>query len=363
MSDNQIIFDSTIPLGSSSSRLIIGNGCRHRLADVVAERCRRFVIISDQNVKEALGGSLFPEAPWLVVPAGEASKEIGQAGRLWSEMVSLGLDRSSAVVAVGGGVVGDLAGFVASTFMRGVPFYSLPTSLLAMVDASVGGKVGIDLPEGKNLVGQFYPADTVAVDPEVLSTLPASEWSAGMAEVIKHAILSGPELWDTVSEFGPADGKEPERLSKLVGEAVQVKVRVVREDPYERTGLRATLNLGHSYGHAIEWCSEFRMGHGQAVALGLLAGLRLSRAMGLLEHDFEADLLGVLKRWQLPTQVPLDDCYRWESLSAALGRDKKNKDGNWCFILPRKIGQVETVVGPPRELVREAFESLKGVPA
>ena len=357
------MYDSTVPLGAASSRLLIGNGCRSHWAEAVTEQNRRYVVISDHNVKHAWGDTLFPDADWLVVPAGEASKEIGQATRLWSELVTLGLDRKSVVVAVGGGVVGDLAGFVASTFMRGVPFYSLPTSLLAMVDASVGGKVGIDLPEGKNLVGQFYPAHTVAVDPEVLATLPASQWSAGMAEVIKHAILSGPELWDKVAAFAPSDKTDPERLAELVSEAVQVKVRVVKEDPYERTGLRATLNLGHSYGHAIEWCSEFQMDHGQAVALGLLAGLRLSRAMGLLEQNFESELLDVLKVWQLPTQTPDDPRYRWESVAAALGRDKKNKDGKWCFVLPAAIGRVKTVWDPPKELVKEAFESLKGVPA
>jgi 3-dehydroquinate synthase len=275
-------------------------------------------------------------------------------------LISLNFDRRSAVVAVGGGVVGDLGGFVASTFLRGVPFYSVPTSLLAMVDASVGGKVGIDLPEGKNLVGQFYPARVVAVDPELLSTLPLREWSGGMAEVIKHGILSGPELWSLVTGFGPENRGEKERLNHLITEAVGVKVGVVSQDPYERTGLRATLNLGHSYGHAIEWCSGYGLGHGEAVGLGLLAGVRLSKAMGLLQQDFEPELVDVLKRWRLPTVLPSDDRYTWEALSLALSRDKKNKDGRWCFILPVKVGRVETVEDAPKSMVRDVFLSLKG---
>jgi 3-dehydroquinate synthase len=338
----------------------VGNGCRTLFSEMVHEEVNRFVVLSDENVKEAHGRHLFGESSWLTVPAGEASKDIAQATHLWSELIRLELDRSSAVVAVGGGVVGDLGGFVASTFLRGVPFYSVPTSLLAMVDASVGGKVGIDLPEGKNLVGQFYPARVVAVDPELLSTLPMSEWSSGMAEVIKHGILSGPELWSQISDFGPENRSDLDRLNHLVTEAVQVKVNVVTQDPYEKTGLRATLNLGHSYGHAIEWCSGYGLSHGAAVGLGLLAGVRLSKAMGILEQDFESELVSVLQKWQLPTTLPPDERYSWEGLTAALGRDKKNKDGRWCFVLPTSMGQVKTVLGPPRSAVQDAFLSLKG---
>ena len=134
----------------------------------------------------------------------------------------------------------------------------------------------------------------------------------------------------------------------------------VNQDPYERTGLRATLNLGHSYGHAIEWCSGYGLGHGEAVGLGLLAGVRLSKALGLLEQDFESELVAVLRKWQLPTVLPPDDRYSWEPMTAALERDKKNKDGRWCFILPVGVGRVKTVIDPPRSAVQDAFQSLKG---
>jgi len=275
-------------------------------------------------------------------------------------MLALGMDRRSALVAVGGGVVGDLAGFAAATYLRGVPFYSIPTSLLAMVDASVGGKVGIDLPQGKNLVGQFYPAKIVAVDPALLATLPEAEWSSGMAEVIKHGILSGGDFWSQLLSFHPADRSQDKKLEALVTAAVRVKVGVVQDDPFEKTGLRATLNLGHSYGHAIEWCSDYGMSHGQAVALGLLAGVRLSRLLGILQEDFEPELSALLERWGLSGTLPDSDDgrYSWERISLALGRDKKNKDGQWCFVLPQALGRVQLVYGPDRAAVERAFSSL-----
>lgn len=347
-----------VSLGQASSELLIASGCRQRLAQRLEGK--RAVVISDRHLQDAWGASLFTDLPWLVVPPGEESKSVERVSSLWSQMVRLGLDRQSVVVALGGGVVGDLAGFVAATYLRGVAFYSLPTSLLAMVDASVGGKVGIDLPEGKNLAGQFYPAHTVAVDPELLDTLPAKEFSQGMAEVIKHAILQGEPLWSLVRSFQPTHANDPEALCRLVTEAVLVKVEVVRQDPYEKTGLRAQLNLGHTYGHAIEWCADYSLGHGEAVALGLIADLRLSRALGTLEVDFEKDMLELLERWSLPTTLPTPlERFDWDRVAAALGRDKKNKDGQWCFVLPVRPGKVLTVNGPSVDLVRHAFSSLR----
>jgi 3-dehydroquinate synthetase len=230
-----------------------------------------------------------------------------------------------------------------------------------MVDASVGGKVGIDLPEGKNLVGQFYPARIVAVDPRFLSTLPAPEWAAGMAEVIKHGVLEGEPFWSQLCSFRPNHRSDPRLLEELLIQAVMVKVRVVREDPYERTGLRATLNLGHSFGHAVEWCAQFKMSHGEAVALGLLAGLRLSRALNILKDDFEGELMELLQRWELPTVLPRLEgvSWDWELFTRALGRDKKNKNGQWNFILPVRIGEVTSVTAPPAHLVRAAYQSLQ----
>lgn len=355
---------SIVPLGLSESELLLGLGSSQTLAEEIGAAYPQVMVVSDDNVRRALHGKLFSGFPWATIPPGEGSKSLEQLHLLWSSMLTHGLDRRGAVVAVGGGVVADLAGFAASTYMRGVDFYSIPTSLLAMVDASVGGKVGIDLPEGKNLVGQFYPAKKVAVDPDLLGTLPESEWSAGMAEVIKHAILQGEPLWSHLRGFERAQRRQGDLLEDLLTRAVEVKVRVVTEDPYEKTGLRATLNLGHTYGHAIEWCSDFALSHGACVALGLVAGLRLSKLLGLLQQDFEPELLSLLDTWGLPSSLQraaLDAEYRWDRMCQALNRDKKNKDGRWCFILPVRVGEVTTVWGPDAQMVEEAFLSLGGV--
>ncbi len=265
-------------------------------------------------------------------------------------------------------MVTDLAGFVAATYLRGLPFYSLPTSLLAMVDASVGGKVGIDLPEGKNLVGQFYPARAVAIDPELLDTLPDTEWASGMAEVIKHGVLQGSPLWENLLELDRQAVTDHTVREKLLAEAVEVKLRVVVEDPYERTGQRAALNLGHTFGHALEWASSYALRHGEAVGLGMLAAVRLSRSLGLLKVDFEDELTELLRRWSLPTVLPepLSEMWSWEGLKTAFDRDKKASSGAWRFVLPISPGQVELVTSPDQALVRQAVESLKvnsiGVP-
>lgn len=348
-----------VNLGPANSELRLFCGSSSELADELSAEYTNLVIVSDETVHSLLSPRLFEGATWVTVPAGESSKSVDALQSLWSKFLDAKLDRRGAVVAVGGGVVGDLAGFAASTYMRGVAFYSVPTSLLSMVDASVGGKVGIDLPQGKNLVGQFFPARRVAVDPELLGTLPESEWSSGMAEVIKHAVLKGEPLWGVLQEFEPEHRSQKSRLEELLRLAVEVKVDVVEEDPFEKTGLRATLNLGHTYGHAIEWCSGFRVGHGEAVGLGMLAGLRLSRALGLLEQDFESDLVGLLQRWNLPLSLSTRTSdYSWERMRGALSLDKKNKDGEWCFILASGLGRVNTVLGPPEDEVRAAFRTL-----
>lgn len=348
-------------LGRATTDLLVGAGCRHTLVERAQASAKSVIVISDHQVRAALDKKIFADSPWLTIQAGEASKTVESAAKLWSRLAQLKADRDTLLVAVGGGVVGDLAGFVAATYMRGVSFFSVPTSLLAMVDASVGGKVGIDLPEGKNLAGSFYPAQVVAVDPELLSTLPGTEWASGMAEVIKHAILSGEGLWETVQSFSWEKAEQIEVLEHLVHSAVMLKVDVVQKDPYERTGQRATLNLGHTYGHALEWCSDYSVRHGEAVGLGLLAGLRLSRLLGILETDFEEELISCLKRWSLPCTLPEPEAehWAWNRMTTALARDKKNRDGQWSFVLPRGLGSVKRVAGPDPELVRQAFETLK----
>src|SRR5690606_21353804 len=183
---------------------------------------------------------------------------------IYDHLLDTGLDRRSPVIALGGGVIGDMTGFAAATYLRGVPFVQIPTSLLSMVDASVGGKTGVDLPQGKNLVGAFKQPHLVVMDPDVLASLPPVEFRAGLAEVIKHGIIGDPDLFVALGEHGPTS------MTQLLADAVRVKVRIVEEDPFEQ-GVRARLNLGHTFGHAIEIVSEFDVRHGEGVALGLVA--------------------------------------------------------------------------------------------
>ncbi len=324
-------------------------------------------VISDQRVAEAWRSRLWPRAHWIEVPPGETSKSIERLAEVWSGLVQAGCHRRSPLVAVGGGVITDLAGFAAATYLRGVPLYSLPCSLLAMVDASVGGKVGIDLPEGKNLAGAFYPARIVALDPELLSTLALEQWAEGMAEAIKHGVLAGGDLWSRLQDPGLRPPPAGESLTKealeLLARVVEVKLEVVAQDPVETEGVRELLNLGHTFGHALEWCTAYGLSHGRAVALGLLASVRLARGLGLLRVDFEGELTALLRSAGLPTQLPAEHARQCslERLSAALDRDKKARPGHWRFIVPRAPGQVEAMAlqGPDQlGAVREAFASL-----
>ena len=269
----------------------------------------------------------------IEIPSGEVHKTVNTVGRLWAEMLAAGLERGSTVVALGGGVVGDLAGFAAATYMRGVRWVVVPTSLLAMVDASLGGKTGADLPEGKNLVGAFHPPDLVLTDPEVLQTLPEVELRNGMAEVVKHAILADPELFKLCGQGLQGVG---DRWAWLVRRAVAVKVAVIREDPYER-GRRASLNLGHTLGHAIELASDFRIRHGEAVSIGTVAAARLARQMEIAETGLVEEIVQVLEAWGLPVEIPhgLDP----QRIIEGARRDKKRAGGVARFVLPVRIGE------------------------
>lgn len=311
----------------------------------------RAVVITDGNVAAAQRRRLGVEADWLVVEPGEASKNLEQVSDLYRELIRLGVDRKTTVVALGGGVVGDLAGFVAATFLRGLPFIQVPTSLLAMVDSSIGGKVGVDFGGGKNLVGAFYAPQAILADLDCLETLPEIEFENGMAEVIKHAFLDGgPRLAELEGLTRPAPDLE------FVFQSAGVKMEVVGRDPKEG-GLRALLNFGHTLGHAIEAVSNFELAHGRAVALGMLAAVRLSRDRGLLRQDFEGRLVDLLTRWGLPTVLELE--LEAGEVMTRLKLDKKNRDGRVTFVLPRAPGDFEVVPGVEEAEALEVLNSLK----
>jgi shikimate kinase/3-dehydroquinate synthase len=288
------------------------------------------------------------EARVYEVPDGEEHKTLATAGELYSRFAADKLSRGEPVIALGGGVVGDLAGFVAATWLRGVPFVQIPTSLLAMVDASVGGKVAVDLPEGKNLVGAFKQPGLVLMDPALLRTLPSAEFRAGLAEVLKAALIGDAALFEQIAGSGPGT------LTSLIADAVRVKVRVVERDPFE-AGERAWLNLGHTFGHALELVSAFRLRHGEAVALGLIAAVEMSFALGYCDRALPVRVRRMMERLGLPASYPFDPA---EALSA-MGTDKKRRGRALRFVLLKRIGEVTVVEGVPTPAVEEALNAIR----
>ena len=292
-------------------------------------------IYAEQTVKsiEAAGY----DAHVLTFPAGEGSKNIDTVMSFWRQLLKAGMDRKSTVVALGGGVTGDLAGFAAATFMRGILWVDVPTTLLAMADSSLGGKTGFDLAEGKNLIGSFHSPKLVLADPTLLKTLPDAELIAGMAEVIKHGIISDPELFYSC-QYG-LDWIE-DHLDDVVKRAMSVKIRFVEEDPYEK-GLRAVLNLGHTVGHAVELASHFRLRHGEAVAIGMVAEAKLAERLTMAQKGLSRSITEALLAIHLPTEVPKE--LAQEELLRAMRVDKKKNAKAIRFALPVEIGRVELV--------------------
>ncbi|MFN2170296.1 MAG: 3-dehydroquinate synthase [Candidatus Promineifilaceae bacterium] len=297
-------------------------------------------VITDSNV-----GPLYAEeipADLLVtIPAGEPHKTLETVNQIYSQLLTAGLDRQGTIVALGGGVVGDVAGFVAATYMRGVDFVQVPTSLLAMVDASVGGKTGVDLPEGKNLVGAFKQPQAVLIDLATLSTLPESEFASGMAEVIKSGLIADPQLFELVekkvNQLNNGARADLAWLAEIVYGSVEVKRVIVEEDPYEK-GRRAVLNLGHTFGHAVEQVSEYSIRHGEGVAMGLVAAAHLSAALGFCPVELETRISEVLTSAALPVRIPAE--FKTEDIYLAMASDKKKAAGQLRFILLREVGDV-----------------------
>ena len=308
-----------------------------------ARGLKNSIIITDENVAfhaEKVMASLHKlsfKPNMLTIPAGETFKNLNTVSFLWKTFLENGLDRKSTVIALGGGVIGDMAGFAAATYMRGIHWVGIPTTLLSMVDASLGGKTGIDLPEGKNLVGCFYPPKLVLADPQLLKTLPKRELISGLAEVIKHGIISDPELFNLC-----ASGLDcvKENLEEIVNRAMAVKIKIIEEDPYEK-GFRAALNLGHTVGHAVELVSRFQLSHGEAVAIGLVTEARYAERIGKAKKGLADEIAHVLSTVGLPVQIPNE--LSSEEIVRAMKVDKKKNAQVIRFALPVQIGKVELV--------------------
>ncbi len=337
----------------------VGPGLLAELPGLVPHE--RVALVSDANVAPLYAGAVVEafestgrEVALLTVPAGETSKSVAQYAGLLERLAEARFPRGGAIVALGGGVVGDLAGFVAATYMRGVALFQAPTSLLAMVDASVGGKTGLDLPQGKNLVGAFWQPEAVIADVNTLSTLPPREFRQGSVELVKHGLLAEPELLRTFSS-GWSQELPPARLVEAVERSVAVKARVVEADERE-AGARAHLNLGHTLAHALEAASRHRLAHGDAVAYGLVYAALLARRRGFADLT---PLLFELFTWVAPGPLP---AVGFDELYAFMARDKKAAGGALRFVLLEDVGRPVVVDDlTTQELERAWRELLKVV--
>jgi 3-dehydroquinate synthase len=291
------------------------------------------------------------------LPAGESFKNLEQIGRIYDTLIGGKIDRQGIVIALGGGVVGDMTGFAAATVLRGVPFVQVPTTLLSMVDASVGGKTGIDHPLGKNLIGAFHQPIAVLIDPETLKTLPERELRSGLAECIKHDIIRDAEHFSQLANsIERALNLDMTYLADLVAHNVAIKARVVEVDPFEKAE-RAHLNYGHTFGHAIETISNFSYTHGESIALGMVAAARTAQRLNLLDAGSVDSITATLAKAGLPTgQLKVDPAAVVESMIY----DKKVRSGNIRLVLPDRIGHVVIRDDVPPPLMLEAVQSLRG---
>lgn len=335
----------TVPVALQDSpyEILTGEGLLGQVGELAAKVIKpcRSVVITDDRVgplhAERLLTSLREagfEAHLLSVPAGEASKSMEVAAGLCDRLIELGLDRKSAVFALGGGVIGDLAGFVASIHYRGIPVIQIPTTVVAQVDSSVGGKTGVNSPLGKNLIGTFHQPRLVVADTSLLATLPERIFREGLAEVIKHAVIADAAM---LGELPPKDGAKGATLPSLIARNVVIKARIVAEDEFETKGTRALLNFGHTIGHAVESVAGYgTLSHGECVAIGMIAALDLSVLFAGLPQEQADRVKGVITACGLPCSIPatLPD----KEILAALGRDKKFDAGAIRFVLTKELG-------------------------
>jgi 3-dehydroquinate synthase len=355
-----------VNLGERSYSLHFGrdlNAMVRAEVDALTKSGRKVVVLSDRNVAEkqkAALAAMVGDAPTLLFEAGEETKSLREYGRALDFLAEQRVDRTSIVLAVGGGVIGDLAGFVAASYLRGIEFFQVPTTLLAMVDSSVGGKTGINLKAGKNLVGAFHQPKAVFIATGLLDTLPPREFAAGMAEVIKYGLLGDLALFEQL-ERTPLTVTSPE-LAQVVRACCAAKARIVEADERElaKEGGRALLNLGHTFGHAIEQVTGYGTYlHGEAVAVGLAAAARLSAKLGLIGAAEVARVDRMVAAHGLP--VRLREALAIPALMAAMARDKKVRGGMLRFVVLKKLGEAATQSGIDPALVETVWRELGAV--
>lgn len=346
--------------------ILMGFGLFESLVDDLKQRPlgNRLGIITDTRVEKLLGHRLRRlliragiRTDVIAIKPGELSKQWETLQRIFEALIEKRFDRKSALVALGGGVVGDVTGFVASLYMRSIPYAQVPTTLLAQVDSSLGGKNGIDLSHGKNLLGTIYQPHRIYVDPSILKSLPADEFRNGMAEVVKSAVIGSRELFQLLEDSHDAlSERQPEVLEEMVSRCCQIKSGVVMADEKD-TGLRQILNFGHTVGHAIEAYTDYRVPHGMAVSMGMAAETVLSTRMGVLPHGDRQSILNLLRRYDLPTRIPKG--YEAEKIVGLMASDKKAEDGRIAMALPTTIGDAVVRGAVPNGSIREALKEVQ----
>lgn len=343
-----------VALAERSYDIHIGEGLLDEVVRFVEERggARHVAVVTDSNVDALYGDPLADrfveagvEAQVLVAEAGEPSKSPEVAADLWQTMIDEGCDRQTVVIAVGGGVVGDLAGFIAATFARGLRFFQVPTTLLAQVDSSVGGKVGVNLEGAKNMVGAFWQPEGVLIDTDVLKTLPEREYRAGLAEVVKYGVILDEAFLAMLEENVDAiNARDPSVLNPIIQRSCRLKADIVEADEREESGQRAKLNYGHTFGHALEAATGYvELLHGEAVAIGMVCASRLAERLGRIDAEATRRQVDLLAKLGLPTEMP--EGIDLGEVSSLMWRDKKVHDGELRFIVPSRLGAVDLLGG------------------
>ena len=364
--ERQMLEEITVSLGDRSYPILIGRNLLDRLPELLERTGAKgaAAVVTDENVaplycervcSEVEKAGLAPVP--CVMPAGEESKRLERIEELCGEFLEGALDRSSVVIALGGGVVGDTAGFAAATFMRGIPYIQVPTTIVAQVDSSVGGKTAVNHPLAKNVIGAFHQPSAVLIDLEMLSTLPERELRAGLAEVIKHGVIADAELFEYMESHVDAIlAKDLDTLLYPVKRSCEIKAAIVSADEREH-GVRANLNYGHTFGHAIEAVTAYgTFLHGEAISLGMQAASVLAHDLGLVDEAFVARQRACFEAYGLPTQwseLPLDETLE------AMKRDKKVRAGTMKFVLAERMGSVVHRTDVTEAQARSALESLK----
>ena len=353
------------PKINHSYEILIGEKILDRMGLILAKNnwAERYILITDSHI-DALHGQRVEEAlkktdlriDRITVPPGETAKAMGAVLSIVEKLIAFGADRSTALIALGGGVIGDLTGFTASIFMRGIPVIQIPTTLLSQADSSIGGKTGVDTDAGKNILGTFHQPKGVFIDLTFLQTLPEEQFRSGLAEVIKYGVIEAPDLLDTIEAAAAAGGLRGSAfLDKIITTACRIKKGIVELDESDR-GLRRILNFGHTVGHAVEAASAYSLSHGEAVAIGMVAAAIFSEQLQYLSADDRRRIVSVIRAVGLPDRIPgnLD----LEEIVSRIARDKKKRGETVHFVLLKKLGVPIVNGGIPEKMMKKTLEGL-----